>query len=146
MVHRLDVQHEGPAGNSKPLSRFCLSGSRRSERQKRGQPAPWGTIQDIWRRSDGGACCFRPSIGRSGLLPLRLGLSPGAVAATKRSGTKSANDHGSDLSHHHRLRCAAATRRGRSVRDQDRRPHASRPHSRGCRSKSMSARAAHGCE
>jgi hypothetical protein len=51
MVHRLDVQHEGPAGNSKPLSRFCLSGSRRSERQKRRQqtwsvrdPTGLGTI------------------------------------------------------------------------------------------------------
>ena len=134
-VHRLDVQHEGPTGNSKPLSRFRLSGSRRNERQKRGQPARRGTIQDIWRRSDA-AHVGDPVHCLGGWVSRRARL-----LLPKDQGTKSANDHGPDLSHHHRLRCAGATRRGQSVRDQDRRPYASGPHCRGCRSKSMSARA-----
>jgi len=138
-VHRLDVQHEGPTGNSKPLSRFRLSGSRRNERQKRGQPARRGTIQDIWRRSDA-AHVGDPVHCLGGWVSRRARL-----LLPKDQGTKSANDHGPDLSHHHRLRCAGATRRGQSVRDQDRRPYASGPHCRGCRSKSMSARAARGC-
>ena len=48
----------------------------------------------------------------------------------ERCSAPSIDVHGSHLPGHHRLRAAAAPRRGRPVRHQDRGPHAPRPHGR----------------